>query len=190
MARVAMLLLLAPAFACTLDALRAELRASPPEQVRALLPCLTEVATPEDAAAVSAVLGPPGTGATPVPPPDAGDVWFDGVVTAMRPSRGTLFQQTDAAGAVVQSAWLAPEDPLPAYVDVRGLARRGKLGPGAILFGTTGAAAFLSGVAVAATGLDRCATTGDCAQRDIGLGLMGGGVLLLGGGVVAIRVGF
>lgn len=50
------------------------------------------------------------------PPPAAGSLQFDARTTLERPvSWPTLFQRLDADGAVVETAWLRPDDPLPAY---------------------------------------------------------------------------
>lgn len=188
-----MILLIGLASACEVDALtlRSLVAAGDAAAVQAAIPCLRELLPAEDAAGLHALLGPTEGEAVPVPLPERGDLWFDGVLRATRPGGASLFQQTGPDGQVVQSAWLRAEDPLPAYLaGEEARVRRGKLGPGAIGFGGAGIASFLAGAAVAASGVEACQLAADCGQRDVGLGLMGGSLALLALGAVAIRVGF
>lgn len=91
------------------------------------------------------------------PPPAAGTLQFDARTTLERPtSWPTLFQRLDADGAVVETAYLLPADPLPAYPVAepsppRPPRARGPLLAGAVAAGVTTAALYgLAGASHAA----------------------------------------
>jgi hypothetical protein len=53
---------------------------------------------------------------TPAPAPLDGEIWFDGRPSLERPAAWpTVLQRVDGAGAVVETAYLWPADPLPSW---------------------------------------------------------------------------
>jgi hypothetical protein len=182
------------AWACEADltTLRISIGAANDAALRADIPCLTEVVSPEDAAAVRRVLGPDGAGDTvAVAPPPRGDVWFDGVISLSRPTaRGTLLQQTDRRGAVVLSAWLRPEDPMPPWVTRESRKALSRATPLKIGLLVASGAVTATGVVLAATGSSDCAggALRACTTRDVGLGMMVGGMVSVAAVGVSINL--
>ena len=182
------------AWACEADlgTLRISIGAANDAALRADIPCLTEVVSPEDAAAVRKLLGPEGGPDTvTVAPPPKGDVWFDGVISLSRPTaRGTLMQQTDRRGAVVLSAWLRPGDPMPAWVTRESRAALSRATPLKIGLLIASGAVTATGVVLAATGSSACADEDlrSCTTRDVGLGMMVGGMVAVAAVGVSINL--
>lgn len=167
--------------------LRADVAAKLADAVMADIPCLVERITPDDGAAIRALLGPdaPAAETVQIPPPPTGDVFFDGMVTLSRPTnRGTTLQHSDRGGKLVQSQYLRPTEEIPAWSNTQ-LATSRRDAPldwalfaGALLL--TG-----SGIAIAAPNVSSCQTGNDqaCTLQDVGAGVFVGGALsVLGSG--------
>jgi hypothetical protein len=89
----------------------------------------------------AAIAAPPEAEARKVPEPRAGSLAFDGTLTRERPvDEPTLLQWFDGSGVARTTAYLGPDDPLPAYDAVPRL-RNTLLGSGA-------ASLLASGVAI------------------------------------------
>jgi hypothetical protein len=57
----------------------------------------------------------PRAGSVAAPRPARGELAFDGTIRRDRPTGQATYLQRIEGGAAAQSAWLAPEDPLPSY---------------------------------------------------------------------------
>jgi hypothetical protein len=119
-----------------------------------VIPTLSEVATPQQAAALRARLGPSSDDAATENTgfPRTGDVFIDGRLSVNRPlNSGTLLQQTSPEKQVLLSAWLRPGDPLPEWAgQPLEVAEKARLLGKGVVYGIVGAV-VLVGVMVVLT---------------------------------------